>query len=83
MRGRNSEKNAIKRLLSAPSTHEPAKNKKVHKAQRGRIAPTLVISARNAKSEAQSLFDLFIRKNQLFWGILKRFGHLPFSFRYI
>jgi hypothetical protein len=33
--------------------------------------------------QAQSLFDLFIRKNQLFWGILKRFGHFPFSFRYI
>jgi DDE family transposase len=39
--------------------------------------------ARNAKNEVQSLFDLFIRKNQLVWGILKRFGHFPFSFRYI
>jgi transposase len=43
----------------------------------------LKFNARKAKSEAQSLFDLFIRKNQLFWDILKRFGHLPFSFRYI
>jgi hypothetical protein len=50
MRGRNSEKNAIKRLLSAPSTHEPAKNKKVHKAQQGRIAPILGISAKNQEN---------------------------------
>jgi biotin-(acetyl-CoA carboxylase) ligase len=50
MRGRNSDKNAIKRLLSAPSTHETAKNKKVHKAQQGRIAPILVISAENQEN---------------------------------
>jgi hypothetical protein len=55
MRGRNSDKNAIKRLLSAPSTHEPAKNKKVHKAQRGRIAPTLVISAKIKKTTREPI----------------------------